>query len=152
MKHNGAKIHQKLQLIWYNKLLSAIFTEKICGMNDDLHFQKLDNFLKSHIILQNYDAKYFRNIFSFNMLQLTTYLIIWYKKTPQNLLRNSSYVHSHKYQFNYFFLPTKISSNCSGKFCIVANASPSHFEAHVGLFRLLLKGIFDPYVLWPKVI
>jgi hypothetical protein len=30
---------------------------------------------------------------------------------------------------------------------IVANASPSRFEAHVGLFRLLMKGIFDPYVL-----
>ena len=32
----------------------------------------------------------------------------------------------------------------------VASASPSCFEAHVGLlglFRLLLKGIFDPYVL-----
>ena len=30
---------------------------------------------------------------------------------------------------------------------IVASASPSRFEAHVGLFRLLMKGIFDPYVL-----
>ena len=30
---------------------------------------------------------------------------------------------------------------------IVGNASPSQFEAHVGLFRLLMKGIFDPYVL-----
>ena len=33
------------------------------------------------------------------------------------------------------------------KYRIVANASPSRFEAHVGLFRLLMKGIFDPYVL-----
>ena len=32
---------------------------------------------------------------------------------------------------------------------IVESASPSHFEAHVGLFRLLVKGIFDPYVLGP---
>jgi hypothetical protein len=30
---------------------------------------------------------------------------------------------------------------------IVANANKSRFEAHVGLFRLLMKGIFDPYVL-----
>ena len=36
---------------------------------------------------------------------------------------------------------------------IVASASLSRFEAHVGLFRLLMhnysymKGIFDPYVL-----
>ena len=32
---------------------------------------------------------------------------------------------------------------------IVGSASPSLFEAHVGLFRFLMKGIFDPYVLWP---
>jgi hypothetical protein len=30
---------------------------------------------------------------------------------------------------------------------IVASASPSRFEAHVGLYRLLMKGIFEPYVL-----
>ena len=30
---------------------------------------------------------------------------------------------------------------------IVASASPSGFEAHVGLFKLLMKGAFDPYVL-----
>ena len=32
---------------------------------------------------------------------------------------------------------------------IVASSSPSRIEAHAGLFRLLMKGIFDPYVLWP---
>ena len=31
----------------------------------------------------------------------------------------------------------------------VASSSPSRIEAHAGLFRLLMKGIFDPYVLWP---
>ena len=30
---------------------------------------------------------------------------------------------------------------------IVVSASSSHFEAHTGHFRLLMKGIFDPYVL-----
>jgi len=25
----------------------------------------------------------------------------------------------------------------------------SRLEAHAGFFRLLTKGIFDPYVLWP---
>ena len=30
---------------------------------------------------------------------------------------------------------------------IVASSSPSRIEAHAGLFRLLMKGIFDPYVL-----
>ena len=31
---------------------------------------------------------------------------------------------------------------------IVASTSPSRFEAHAGLFRLSMKGIFDAYVLW----
>ena len=31
---------------------------------------------------------------------------------------------------------------------IVASSSPSRIEAHAGLFRLLMKEIFDPYVLW----
>ena len=31
----------------------------------------------------------------------------------------------------------------------VASTSLSHFEAHVGLFRLLMKGICDAYVLGP---
>ena len=30
---------------------------------------------------------------------------------------------------------------------IVASTSSSHFKAHAGLFRLLMKGIFDPYEL-----
>ena len=30
---------------------------------------------------------------------------------------------------------------------IVASTSPSRIEAHADLFRLLMKGIFDPYVL-----
>ena len=30
---------------------------------------------------------------------------------------------------------------------IVASASSSRLEAHTGLFRLLMKGVFDPYVL-----
>ena len=30
---------------------------------------------------------------------------------------------------------------------IVASTSPSRIEAHAGIFRSLMKGIFDPYVL-----
>ena len=33
------------------------------------------------------------------------------------------------------------------EYCIVASTSPSHIEAHAGLFRSLMKGIFNPYVL-----
>ena len=32
---------------------------------------------------------------------------------------------------------------------IVVSSSSSRIEAHAGLFRLLMKGIFDPYVLLP---
>ena len=31
----------------------------------------------------------------------------------------------------------------------VASANPSRLEAHAGVFRPFMKGIFDPYVLWP---
>ena len=31
----------------------------------------------------------------------------------------------------------------------VASSNTSRLEAHAGFFRLLMKGIFDPYVLWP---
>ena len=34
---------------------------------------------------------------------------------------------------------------------IVASTSPSRIEAHGGLFRSLMKGIFHPYELWQKV-
>ena len=47
-------------------------------------------------------------------------------------------------------LQEKVNKICLIKqfiYRIVANASWSCFEAHVGLFRLLRKGIFDPYVL-----
>ena len=33
------------------------------------------------------------------------------------------------------------------KYRKVASSNTSHFEAHAGLFRLLMKGIFDAYVL-----
>ena len=40
------------------------------------------------------------------------------------------------------------------EYSIVASTSPSRFEAHAGLFRFLMKGIFDAYLmhtLWQKV-
>ena len=33
----------------------------------------------------------------------------------------------------------------------IANSNTTRLEAHVGLFRLLMKGIFGPYVLLPYV-
>ena len=35
------------------------------------------------------------------------------------------------------------------KYRIVASSNTSRLEAHTGFFRLLMKGIFYPYVLWP---
>ena len=32
-------------------------------------------------------------------------------------------------------------------YCKVVSYNMSHLEAHAGFFRLLMKGIFDPYVL-----
>ena len=32
-------------------------------------------------------------------------------------------------------------------YCKVANSNTSHLETHAGFFRLLIKGILDPYVL-----
>ena len=37
---------------------------------------------------------------------------------------------------------------CS-KYCKVASSNMSRLEAHAGFFRLIMKGIIDPYVLWP---
>ena len=34
-------------------------------------------------------------------------------------------------------------------YLIVASTNLSRFKVHAGLFRLLMKGIFDPYLLWP---
>ena len=31
----------------------------------------------------------------------------------------------------------------------VASSNTSRLEPHAGYFRFLMKGIFDPYVLWP---
>ena len=31
----------------------------------------------------------------------------------------------------------------------VPSFNASHLEAHAGFFRLLMKGIFDLYVVWP---
>ena len=48
--------------------------------------------------------------------------------------------HLRVYDFIALFL-----TGLSGMYCKVV----SHLEAHAGFFRLLMKGIFDPYVLWP---
>ena len=46
--------------------------------------------------------------------------------------------------FGYEFALRTVGDNM---YRIVASTSPSRIEAHAGLFRSLMKGIFDPYVL-----
>ena len=35
------------------------------------------------------------------------------------------------------------------KYCKITSSNTSRLEANVGFFRLLMKGIFGMYVLWP---
>ena len=44
-------------------------------------------------------------------------------------------------------LNQNMTTDCDWIYRIVASTSPSRIEAHAGLFRSLMKGIFDPYVL-----
>jgi hypothetical protein len=42
-----------------------------------------------------------------------------------------------------------MSSNQFYNYCKVVSPNTSHLEAHAGFFRLLVKGIFNPYELQP---
>ena len=54
---------------------------------------------------------------------------------------------------NFFITKTSLANNWRRKkipscsYHIVASTNPSRIEAHAGLLRSLMKGIFDPYVL-----
>ena len=56
------------------------------------------------------------------------------------------YIHAYNKIFDTKL--EKKSHENTGKSRIVASTSPSRFEARAGLFRWLMKGIFDPYLLW----
>ena len=43
-----------------------------------------------------------------------------------------------------------VITDCHLIYHIVASTSPSHFEAYAGLFRLLMKMTFDPYLPFDK--
>ena len=60
--------------------------------------------------------------FCLNMLT-TSYSISWKNLTKKKLI--NSYI-----------------------YCRVASSNTIRLEAHAGFFRLLMKGIYDPYVLW----
>ena len=56
---------------------------------------------------------------------------------------------THKFPVGMFFLKPKLVI-CTYKFFKyhkIASSNTSRLEAHVGFFRLLMKGIFGPYVL-----
>ena len=50
---------------------------------------------------------------------------------------------------SYIFFITKIINRTFIMYRIVASRSTSRLVTCLGLFRLLMKGIFGPYVLWP---
>ena len=52
-----------------------------------------------------------------------------------------------KTDFFFFVRFCKDRKAVMSNYRIVASTSPSRIEAHAGLFRSLMKGIFDPYVL-----
>ena len=60
-------------------------------------------------------------------------------------------MNQHTFSCDFVFHSTALlhwiyqSLNGSNVYRIVASASQSRFEAHIGLFRLLIKGIFDPF-------
>ena len=65
-----------------------------------------------------------------NMHNSSTENILLKKKTTEHLLISS------KFLKNMIYLK-------------VTSSNTSCLEAHAGFFRFLMKGIFDPYVLWP---
>ena len=48
-------------------------------------------------------------------------------------------------------LPNRLKVGYISDYRKVVSSSPSHFEAHAGLFRLLMKGIFDAYVFFEEI-
>ena len=75
----------------------------------------------------------------------------------QDLLYTNSFCkfyegRSERGDFNWCrFLASCVCTLMMLKYRIVVSTSPSCFEAHACLFRMLMQGIFDPYVyvLWP---
>ena len=75
---------------------------------------------------------------------------------PRFLKLDGSGINFHMAVFGYISSPRENMFNkmntwpwLTYRYCIVASISLSCFEAHEGLFRLLIRGIFNLYVLWP---
>ena len=69
--------------------------------------------------------------------------------TPSNPVTKGEKVKGFKHNFSILKLARiqTIFKYSWLKYRIVASSSPSRIEAHASLFRLIMKGIFDPYVL-----
>ena len=50
------------------------------------------------------------------------------------------------YKFRLYIINLNLDEPYLG-YCKVASSDTSHLEAHAGIFRLLMKEIFDPYLL-----
>ena len=76
-------------------------------------------------------------------MSIPQYLILILQLTPINTVSLNTVFSIPQNQC----YPGNTCTRLDYKYPIVGSTSPSCFEAHVGLFRLLMKGIFDPYVL-----
>ena len=82
----------------------------------------------------------------YNILSCTLLILQTLPNSFGLFIRMISYFQILHMCCNYYSLTV---SHLWYKYRIVASSIPSRIEAHADLFRLLMKGIFDPYVLWP---
>ena len=82
----------------------------------------------------------------------TYYCFIILKTLTKHVLFDKHSIENYKIGAkSTWSLPTSVQRTMlvSSRYSIVASTSPSRFEAHAGIFRLLMKETFYPYVLWP---
>ena len=81
--------------------------------------------------------------FSKNLKKIATIVLILGKKSMPQILEMIT-----KGKFS-FILDMWTITRLKTIYRKLPNSNTSRLETHAGFFRLLMKGIFDPYVLWP---
>ena len=72
---------------------------------------------------------------------------VWFNTTEAKNLQNLTETHK-KWITEYVCAGQARTPAQTSMHCKVASSNTSHLEAHAGFFRLLMKGIFNLYVLW----
>ena len=113
--------------------------------------QRVQNWILSRLssllaTLQRYLTKSYTvvivlaNTLSYNMQSLDEKLI-------KHILKSLEPIWAHGSKYSGYNMHFKKIFFC--KWREIASSNPSHLKALVSFFRLLMKGIFGPYVLWP---